>query len=317
MNSRTITTIDCGYLEDEFAAAYLVCDSGQAAFIDNNTAHSVPRLLSALAQSGHTVDQVRYLIVTHIHLDHAGGTSQLLQACPNATVLVHPRGARHLIDPSRLLASAKQVYGEVKFQELYGVIEPIPAERVREIADGEEVALGSGRALRFFHTRGHANHHFVIHDPENAAVFTGDSFGLIYPVLQAQGLFAIPSTSPTEFDGNEAIRSIDLILRLAPQTVYPTHFGPVHEVQAVADQLKTYLKESDQVMRDASLRSETGAALSDFCRRAMDEVLVRILRTRSITFGEREFALLKLDLDLNAQGLAFVAERLRAQSVKN
>lgn len=317
MTKRTITTIDCGYLEDEFAAAYLIADSNEVAFVDNNTAHSVPRLLSALKQAGYAPDQVRYLIVTHIHLDHAGGTSALLKFCPQATVLVHPRGARHLIDPSRLLASAKHVYGEARFQELYGVIEPIDASRVREISDGESVALGTGRPLRFFHTRGHANHHFVVRDPENAAVFTGDSFGLVYPVLQKQGLFAIPSTSPTEFDFVEAIRSIELILGLAPQVVYPTHYGAVVEVSAVAEQLKTYLLESEQVLRAASTRPETGAALTDFCRQSMDAVLSRSLRSRGIWFGEREFSILKLDLDLNAQGLAFVAEKARSPAVKN
>jgi hypothetical protein len=140
----TITTIDCHYLDrPEFAAAYLLVDGDEAAFIDNNTHHALPRLLAALAGTGLAAEQVRYLIITHVHLDHAGGTSALAQACPQATVLAHPRAARHVIDPDKLIASAKSVYGEDEFRRLYGEIEPVDKDRVQSIEDGEKVTLGS------------------------------------------------------------------------------------------------------------------------------------------------------------------------------
>ena len=177
----SITTIDCHYLDrPEFAAAYLVADGDEAAFIDNNTNHALPRLLAALADTGLAPEQVRYLIITHVHLDHAGGTSALAGACPNATVLAHPRAFRHVTEPKKLVDSAKSVYGDDEFRRLYGEIQALPAERVRVMEDGERVSLGQ-RKLEFLHTRGHANHHFCIADSGSGSVFTGDAFGLIYP----------------------------------------------------------------------------------------------------------------------------------------
>ena len=115
-------TIDCDYVLPQVACAYLRIQGDEAAFIETNTTHAVPKLLSTLAAEGMKPEQVRYVIITHVHLDHAGGTSALLAACPNATVLAHPRAARHLVDPEKLVASARAVYGEAKFDALYGKI---------------------------------------------------------------------------------------------------------------------------------------------------------------------------------------------------
>ena len=195
MPGHSRQTIDCDYLYPRYAAAYLRIAGDEAAFIEANTGHAAPRLLDTLARSALRPEQVRWVIVTHVHLDHAGGASALMRACPNATLLAHPRAVRHLVDPSKLVASATAVYGAERFRELYGNVDPIDAARVRALDDGESVALGDCD-LRFVHTRGHANHHFVVHDPALDAVFTGDAFGLSYPALQRAGRFAFPSTSP-------------------------------------------------------------------------------------------------------------------------
>jgi glyoxylase-like metal-dependent hydrolase (beta-lactamase superfamily II) len=305
MNPRRSTlTIDCDYVLPRFAAAYLRVENDEAAFIETNTTHAAPRLLRALDEAGLRPEQVRWVIVTHVHLDHAGGASALMKALPGATLLAHPRAARHLIDPSRLVASATQVYGAETFERLYGAIEPIPEARVRVMDDGSEVELGGAR-LQFFHTRGHANHHFVVADPEASSVFTGDTFGLAYPRLQRAGRLAFPSTSPTDYDGAEARRSVERVLALGVQRAYLTHFGEVSDLQAVGDQLLRWIDLSDRLVADAAgLPSEQREG---WIRRHLSERMDQEASRVGLSFDADDRALLELDLQLNAQGLAFVA----------
>jgi len=310
-----IITIDCHYLDQpEFAAAYLMTEGEEAAFIDNNTNHALPRLLRALDDAGLSPQQVRYLIVTHVHLDHAGATSALAKACPNAVVLAHPRAVRHIVDPGKLVASAPAVYGEAEFARLYGRIEPVPAARVREMADGETIAFGR-RKLTFLHTRGHANHHFCIADSGTNSVFTGDAFGLHYPALQTEGPFAFPSTSPTDFDGPLAREAVQRIVDLQPDTVYPTHFGAVTAIGETAGQLDRHLRFAEQVMLDAEASELPDEALYDHILPRLRDYFSGLL-DRHGDLGQRPQTrqLLELDLDLNAQGLAFAANKRRRKA---
>jgi glyoxylase-like metal-dependent hydrolase (beta-lactamase superfamily II) len=158
-----IQTIDCQYLFPQFAAAYLKTAGDEAFFVDNNTTHSVPLLLDALKRASLRPEQVRYVIITHVHLDHAGGTSALIKACPNATLLAHPKAAIHMVDPSRLVSSARKVYGDAEFERLYGEILPIAQNRVRSITDGETVDFGRSK-LEFFYTRQSPLLHFGSRD---------------------------------------------------------------------------------------------------------------------------------------------------------
>src|SRR4051812_12512714 len=184
-------TIDCDVLP-RFTAAYLRVDGAECAFIETHTAHALPRLLAALASAGRAPGDVRWIVVTHAHLDHAAGAGTLLARCPNATLLAHPRAARHLVDPARLVASATSVYGAARFAELYGRIDPIPEARVRALDDGATFELGTS-TLRVHHTAGHAKHHLVVDDPALRTVYTGDTFGLVYPALQRGVRFALAS----------------------------------------------------------------------------------------------------------------------------
>ncbi len=308
MSPPRLVTIDCEYVQPQLAAAYLRVQDGEAAFVETCTAHSAPKLLAALAAEGLAPEAVRYVIVTHVHLDHAGGASALMRALPSATVLAHPRAARHLIDPSRLVASARAVYGAERFDALYGTIEPIDAARVRALDDGAEVPFG-GASLRVIHTRGHANHHFVVVDPARSAVFTGDTFGLVYPRLQRAGRLAFPSTSPTDFDADAARESVERVRTLGVERACLTHFGELTDLDVVAAQLTRWIDRSEEVMNAS--RARAPAEAEGWIRARLWETMDETARGLGLALDEGDRALIDFDLDLNAQGLAYAASKKR------
>lgn len=310
MTLHTRITIDTEDETPHFTAAYLRSAGRECAFIETATSHARPKLLRALEASGSAVEDVRYVVVTHAHLDHAAGAGSLLAMCPRATLLAHPRAARHLIDPSKLVRSATAVYGEERFAKLYGVIAPIPKERVRALEDGETFELGDA-TLRVHHTAGHANHHFVVDDPKTESVYTGDSFGLVYPALQKHGRFAIASTSPTNFDAREAHASIDRIAALGERFVCLTHFGAFEDVAAIADQLHEWIDRADAWVEEAARGQESVEAITLRLLVAWRDAIARDAEARGLGFGDAEWRLLALDIELNAQGLAVVAEAKR------
>jgi len=311
----TVRTIDCEYTDRPgIAAAYLIQDAGQAAFIETNTALAVPTLLAALADEGLAPEQVRWIVITHVHLDHAGGAGQLMQACPNATLLAHPKAARHAIDPSRIEAGARQVYGE-HFDALYGELLPIDSERVRALDDGESFELGE-RTLTVHHTRGHANHHFVVHDPGADAVFTGDSFGILYPALQRYRTCAFPSTTPTDFDAPAAKDSIDRIVALGASRVFPTHFGEHTELSVIAEQLKPLLDAHAAIVDAADQADVSDDALDAYCHKHIEPVFEGILDAAGLADDSQARSIVRFDRDLNAQGLAFAVRKRRYKRKK-
>ena len=298
-----LVTIDTEYVRPQAAAVYLRISGREAAFIETNTARALPHLLAALEEHRLDPSDVRYVIVTHAHLDHAAGAFAVLKACPNATLLCHPRAKKNLVDPTRLVASAVKVYGAETFSELYGSIEPIAEARVRELNDGDEVPLGNVR-LRFLHTAGHAKHHVVVHDEAHDTVFTGDAFGLVYPGLQRAGRFAFPSTSPIDFDAPEALKSIERILALRPRSVCLTHFGEYEDLEPIAGQLRRWIEVSQAAIDEcvAAGRVEAEASLK---ATLLDE-LERAAGKCGLALNAEERAMVELDMTINAQGLAFV-----------
>ena len=309
-----LITIDCNYLYTQFAAAYLMIENGRALFIENNTARAVDILLKALADAGMSPAQVDYLIITHVHLDHAGGTSALLKQCPNAKVLAHPKAAKRIIDPSRLIESAKKVYGEAQFTSLYGNITPVDPARVRAMEDGESLAFGS-RSLSFFYTKGHATHHFCVHDTGTNGVFTGDSFGLRYPALQKHGLFIFPSTSPIDFDPVEARVSIQKIVDTGADRAFLTHFGELGDIENARDQLLAHLDAHERLLDEATDIGLGGKDLTSFCEMKLKEYFADFFERRnwplSPEASPESWKLLNLDLELNAAGIAYVAQKRR------
>lgn len=316
MSVGTVRTIDCLYGGPEVAAAYLVVEGVRAAFVDNNTNRALPLLLAALDEAGVSRNAVDYLIVTHIHLDHAGGTAALLEQCPNAVVLCHPRAARHLANPKRLVAGATQVYGREVFEELYGEIRPIDEGRIRSMDDGEALGMG-GRVFRFLHTPGHASHHCCIHDSRSNGVFAGDAFGLHYPSLQRGGRPCIMcSSTPTEFDAEAARRSVRRIVETGASRVYVGHFGEVTDVSAAADVLLTSIDDMENAMREAVECGADGEGLEAFCRARVEAAVWRRFSECGVTVRPEERARLDADIWINARGLAYAAAKRRKKPME-
>ena len=188
--------------------------------VETGSQSSVPVVLEALARLGVGADDLAGIVVTHIHLDHAGGVGDLARAFPNATVYVHPVGARHLVDPSRLIASAGRVYGDT-LDSLYGRLDPTPVERIRALDDGEEIRIGPDRALTAVHSPGHASHHLALHDSGTGVLFAGDAAGVRLPDV---GVLR-PATPPPDFDLDLAIRSLRTFAARRPSALALAHFG--------------------------------------------------------------------------------------------
>jgi glyoxylase-like metal-dependent hydrolase (beta-lactamase superfamily II) len=307
MHSRA--TIDCDVLP-KFTAAYLRIAGKECAFIETHTSVAVPKLLAELQAKGLSRESVRWIVVTHAHLDHAGGAGTLLAQCPNATLLAHPRAARHLIDPAKLIASATSVYGQERFAKLYGTITPIAETRVRVMEDGDTFALGDA-TLQVFHTAGHAKHHFIVHDPAMSTVFTGDTFGLVYPALQRGARFAIASTSPTDFDAAEARKSIDKVLSLGAKTACLTHYDALTDLDEVANQVRAWVDRSEAWLVRGQKSQDSMAAMHRWIANELKLAMEEESRRLGITFTKDDWDLLATDIDLNAQGIAFVADKSR------
>ncbi|MCL4219499.1 MAG: MBL fold metallo-hydrolase [Candidatus Hydrogenedentes bacterium] len=310
MNSPIV--IDCHYYRPKRMASYLIADKGEAAFIDNNTAKALPYLLQALTDNHIAAEAVKYLIVTHIHLDHSGGTAALLAHCPNATVVVHPRGAPHLINPKRLVQSAKQVYGEALFEKLYGTIDPIDRDRVMSAEDGQALDLGS-RKLSFLFTPGHAKHHLVVHDNALNAVFSGDAFGIGYERLQrGTEPYLLCSCPPTDFDAAATRDSIQRIVDTGAAKVFVAHYGEFDRVKAAAAIVIESTNRMEQVLGEALESELEGDGLEEFCRgRVRDELLAQ-LAVCGVTCDHHDGDVLDPDIFINARGLRYVVEKRRS-----
>ena len=296
-----VVLIDTGYVRPGLAASYLVKGQGSAAVIETGTARSVPAILAGLAAHGVGRGDVSHVVVTHVHLDHAAGAGALLAQLPHARLVVHPRGARHMIDPSQLWAGATAVYGEQAMRQSYGEVVPVPRERVIEAPEGTQVELG-GRTLRILDTPGHAKHHFVVHDPASKGFFTGDTFGISYREYDtAAGPFLFPTTTPVQFDPPALRASVGRMLAERPERMYLTHYGMLEgEIPKRAAML---LDAVDGHVR-AAKAAPPGAGRHAAIRAGLATQLVDGL-THHGWSGTREDALAAyaVDLDLNSQGL--------------
>jgi glyoxylase-like metal-dependent hydrolase (beta-lactamase superfamily II) len=301
-----IITVDCRYMGQEgLGCAYLLIERGECAIVETSTAHATPLLLDALARHGLGPEAVRYLFLTHVHLDHAGGAGELLAQCPNAAVIVHPRGAIHLANPKVLVMSARRLFGEARFEQLYGRVRPVPAGRIRTVEDGEEVRLGA-RSLRCFSTRGHANHHLVYFDNASGALFSGDSFGAAPSFLRRGGGGPIlPLTPPTEFEPVEARWAIERIVKLRPSAVYLTHHGAYHAVEEGAQRLLAALECASEAMQVAR-GLEPPSALAH-CYEALHGHFEQQLMKEGVILSDSQRAILDAELRLNAEGLVHAA----------
>ncbi len=298
--SAGITAIDTDYVRPQLDASHLIVECGRAAFVDTGTNHSVPFLLDALQQKNLDVADVDCVLLTHVHLDHAGGAGKLMQALPNARAYIHPRGARHMIDPANLIKGSRAVYGEQEFRDLYGDILPIPAERVEVVEDGQAIRL-SGRSLHVLFTEGHARHHYCLHDPASHSVFTGDSFGISYRELDtAAGEFIYPTTTPVHFDPDEAHRAVDRIMALEPRQLYLTHYSRVTGLARLAEDMHRGIDDHVRIATAHADSDDRGTAL----RAAMFDYLSGRARAHGVQADDaRLHELLDMDVALNTMGL--------------
>lgn len=302
-----VHAIDTGFQRPRFDAAYLVVDAGRAAFIDTGTRHALPRLLGALESLGLAADAVDWVIPTHVHLDHAGGAGPLMQALPRARMLVHPRGARHMIDPSALYQGALAVYGQAEMDRSYGQLVGVDADRVQTTTDGMTVALGS-RVLEFIDTPGHALHHHCVWDPVSRGWFTGDTFGLSYRELDnaAGQPWIFPTSTPVQFQPEALRGSVERLLARAPDAVYLTHFGKLSDVADLGRRQLALLDEVVALGRRLSDHPQRHRALCDGLR----ELYLRSLRVHGCTLAADAIeATLALDIELNAQGMGVWLDR--------
>jgi glyoxylase-like metal-dependent hydrolase (beta-lactamase superfamily II) len=304
-----ITAVDTEYIRPGLAAAHILQQGGRAAVIDVGTNSAVPLVLAALDELGIRREAVDLVLLTHVHLDHAGGAGALMQALPDARAVVHPRGAPHLIDPTRLIQASIAVYGEARYRALYGELVPIPRERVITMHDGQRLSL-SGRALQLIDTPGHALHHYCVIDPEYANAFTGDTFGLSYRELDtAAGAFILPTTTPTQFDPEQLVRSIDRVLSYGPRAVYLMHYSRVTGVPQLGESLKAQVRALAELARRHALTADRATALTS----EMRALWLGLARRHGITLSEERLdEILGKDLELNVQGLIAWLDRRAA-----
>lgn len=290
--------VDSLYEGEELAAVYIVLDEGRAAIVDTAHNGAIDPVMEGMAEVGVAADAVDYVCLTHVHLDHAGGAGRFMREFPNAKLVVHSRGARHMIDPAKLIEGVKAVYGAEETARMYGELLPVPADRVLVPEDGTELHLGS-RTIVCLDTPGHAKHHLAFFDKRANAVFTGDIFGIAYPALATDGGFGvIPTTSPVQFDPETMRQSIDRIVALAPDKLYPTHFGEMRGIARIAADLRRQIDAYERLARDTQGDKDR-----------IKEGLVRIFEAERTTQGwpiepGKIAEVFRIDLELNAQGVA-------------
>ena len=234
---------------DRMTAGFLV-EGTQPALVETGSQSSVPAVRAALAAAGLGPADLRWIVVTHIHLDHAGGVGDLAAAFPGATVVVHERGARHLLDPSRLIDSASRVYGPL-LDDLYGRMLPVPEDRLVAAADGHRIDLGDGHQLTLVDSPGHAKHHHAVLDEQTGTLLVGDAVGVKLPDF---GILR-PATPPPDFDLEQASASLRRFAALRPERVVLTHYGtvdpPLETLAEAEEMLRRWVEVAERTMRES------------------------------------------------------------------
>jgi glyoxylase-like metal-dependent hydrolase (beta-lactamase superfamily II) len=251
-----IDTRMAGY--DGITAGYLI-RSERPCLVETGTAPSAPVVRDALARLGIGADDLATVVVTHIHLDHAGGAGDIAAMFPAAQIVVHQRGARHLADPSRLMAGARQVYGDA-LDRLFGVLAPVPADRIVALDDTGAIDLGGGRRLDSHYSPGHAKHHVGLIDSDSGDLYTGDAAGVYIP----ETADLRPATPPPDFDLETALGSLRKFAALEPTRLLFSHYGPVSEVAEMlhrsAEEIQVWVEQTRQA-RAAGLDLDHAVAM--------------------------------------------------------
>ena len=296
-----ISAIDSEYYRPGLAAIHLIVEGSAVALVDTGTFFSVPGVMEVLFQKDISPENISYVFLTHIHLDHAGGAGEFMRLFPNAKLVVHPRAVRHMVDPSRLIKSTMAVYGEEKFRRMYGEVRPVDASRIIEAADNFHIKMND-RTLLFIDTPGHARHHFCIFDERSRSFFTGDTFGVSYREFDVDGMeFVFPTTTPVQFDPLAAHHSLDRVMSYDPQYAFLTHYSRIGNLTHHATMLH------DLIDRYVTIASNTYKQRADgnvLLVRELGELLAQRIRLHGCILPQNEIHdLLNMDVNLNAEGL--------------
>lgn len=284
-----------------------VIDEEELTLIETGPSPSIKYVKKGLESLGFSLDQVKYIIVTHIHLDHSGGAGLLIRECPNAKVVVHPRGERHLINPRKLAAGARAVYGD-SFSELFDPILPVPEDQIIVKTEGDTLQIGPNCTLKFFDTPGHSKHHFSILDPVSNGIFTGDTVGIRYEQLSQLGIdFFLPSTSPNHFDPNAMKNSIHKIKEMNVSRIYYGHFSWSEKVDDALSQVSRWLDifvdEGEQVIAE-------GKGYDVLAQRLLGKVKEE-LRELGIPDEHEVYIIINLDMQVSALGIIDYFQKMK------
>ena len=301
-----ITCIDTQHMRNDFVAAYLIEDNGRAAFVDTGCYLSVPMLLDTLAVKNIPREKVDYIVLTHIHLDHAGGAGELIKHLPNAKVYVHEYGANHLIDPSKLRAGVIGVYGELFFKQFLGDLIPIAKDKIIFAKDNDEITLGK-RTLKFINTPGHARHHVCIWDEKSQGIFSGDTLGVSYREFDTeQGELIFPPTTPIQFDPEVWKTTINQLMQLKPKYAYLTHFNRIEFTQKSADMLIEHIDGFVKIAKQMQHEKNRHKSIKENLLNYLLDIAIK----HDVTLDKaQQIKLFKGDLEICAQGLGIWLDR--------
>ncbi|PEE41190.1 MBL fold metallo-hydrolase [Bacillus pseudomycoides] len=315
--SSQLYIIDDYDLQHEERTGTYVLLGDEITLIETCAAPSLPHLLNGLQQLRINLADVKNIIVTHVHLDHAGGAGLMMEKCPNATLFVHSRGARHMIDPTKLIQGAKAVYGD-SFDELFNPILPIPEKRVHIVQDGETLQISENRVLTFYDTPGHAKHHISIHDSLTNGIFTGDTIGIYYRELAKLGIeLYLPTTSPSQFQPDAMIAAKDRIRNMNVDSIYFGHYGASSHVSEVYKQLEYWLPIFVEAGKQVFEKNQDFETVSHELYSLLLETVSSHLTKQGVTPTHSIYDVIKLDMEISAMGIIDYLIKQEAETTTN
>ena len=311
LRNYNIFTIDIGLFRPRAVAVYLIIQKGEVTIIDTGAPDSASIITTELSRHGVKSEQVKNIVITHLHLDHAGGASQLLLAYPQARLYCHPLARRHLANPERLIRGTRQVYGERRYEKYFSGVEAISSDRIITVSDNERLEL-NGRQLLFLHTPGHAPHHVCIYDTLSRGLFCGDAVGVIYDEFRLHtDSLVFPATTPPEFDLEASCQTVEKVVNLHPALLFLSHYG-------VIDQVPQYLKRlTDELGHVSKLEKAAGEGnlslpeLIAVCVERMTTAFIAELEKSMIDLSPEQKKIVEADLHTSAVGIAMYIERRR------
>ncbi|WP_456373683.1 MBL fold metallo-hydrolase [Thiolapillus sp.] len=307
--------LDTGLNRPGHTACYLLHDAGELALIDTGTSNNIKALLHTLRNLGFSPSQVRWILPTHVHLDHAGGAGALLDACDNAILATHHRGLPHLIDPQKLEQGALAVYGEELFARAFGRVIPADEQRCQALHDDDRIPLGRHELL-FVDTPGHANHHGCFFHEPKGNLYTGDTFGLHYDALDHDGqAWLMATTTPVAFDPELWLKSLDRMMALQPKRVCLTHFGPLENPARWQPVLRESIQDHVNIALEEEREYDRQGRQQRLAVALMNQALSRLRRHNPDLDEEMARQLLQDDIRLNSQGLeVWLARRAKKRA---